>query len=120
MIVYYGPATATGRHRPTVERPIIPENSSLLHSTVLQSTASAGRIKKLDSIHREGIRIYTGAFRISPVEALHVEANDPSLELKRNELGLRYLYKLKSNPAYIHTLNTLDDSEDQKYEETSK
>ena len=54
------------------------------------------------------------------MEALHVEANDPSLELKRNELGLRYLYKLKSNPSYIHTLNTLDDSEDQKYEESER
>ena len=54
------------------------------------------------------------------VEALHAEANDPSLELRRNELGLRYLYKLKSNPAYIHTLNTLDDSEDQKYEESER
>ena len=35
-------------------------------------TASAGKLKKLDSIHREDIRIYNGAFRISPVEALHV------------------------------------------------
>ena len=24
------------------------------------------RLKKLDNIHREGIRIYTGAFRTSP------------------------------------------------------
>ena len=50
----------------------------------LYNIASAGRLKKLDSIHREGIRIYTGAFRTSPVEALRVEANDPSLELRRN------------------------------------
>ena len=49
------------------------------------------------------------------MEALHAEAKDPSLEL-----GLRYLYKLKSNPAYIHTLNTLDDSEDEKYEESER
>ena len=35
--------------------------------------ASAGRLNKLDSIHREGITIYTGAFRTSLVEALHVE-----------------------------------------------
>ena len=55
----------------------------------LYNSASAGRLKKLDSIHREGIRIYTGAFKTSPVEALHVEANDPSLELIRNELEHR-------------------------------
>ena len=41
----------------------------------LHNTASAGRLKKLDGIHREGIRIFTRAFRTSPVKALHVEAN---------------------------------------------
>ena len=66
----------------------------------LYNTAFTGRLKKLDSIHREDIRIYTGAFRTSPVEALHVEANDPPLELRRNELGLRFLYKPK---ATAHT-----------------
>ena len=66
----------------------------------LYNTASAGRLKKIDSIHREGIRIYTGAFRTSPVEALHVEAKYPLLELRRNELGLRFLYKPK---ATAHT-----------------
>ena len=43
----------------------------------IYNTASAGRLKKLDCIHRKDIRIYTVAFRISPVESLHVEANDP-------------------------------------------
>ena len=82
--------------------------------------ASPGRLKKLDSIHKEGIRIYTGVFRTSPVDALNVEANDLHLELRRKELGLRLLYKLKSNILYIDTLNTLDDSEDQNYEENDR
>ena len=55
----------------------------------LYNTASAGKLKKLDSIHREGIRIYTRAFRNSLVEA-----NDPPLEL-------RFWYKQKSNTSYI-------------------
>ena len=61
------------------------------------------------------IRIYLGAFRTSPV-ALHVEAYDPPLELRRNELGLRFLYKLKSSTTFTESLNTVDDREDQKYE----
>ena len=61
----------------------------------LYNTASPGILNKLDSIHREDIRISTGAFRTSLVEALHVDANDPPLELRRNELGLRLLLKLK-------------------------
>ena len=57
------------------------------------------------------------AFRTSPVEALYVEANDPPLQERRNELGLRFRSKLKNNTSYIETLNTLDDREDQNYEE---
>ena len=44
--------------------------------------------KNLSSIHRKGIRIYTGAFRTSPVEFLHEEACDPTMNLRRNKLGL--------------------------------
>ena len=47
---------------------------------------SAEILKKLDSIH---IRIYKRAFRTSPVEALHVEANDPLLELKKKQTGTK-------------------------------
>ena len=71
-----------------------------------------GRLKKLDSINREGIRIYTGAFRTSPLESMHVEANDSPLELRRNELGLRFLYKLRSNIVYTKSPNLLDDRAD--------
>ena len=51
-----------------------------------------------------------------PVEPLHVEANNPLLELRRNELGLKFLYKLKNNTSYIETLHTLDDREKRHYE----
>ena len=73
----------------------------------LYNTASSGRLKKLDSIHREGTRIYTGGFRTSPIEALHVEANDPLQELRTNKLRLRFLYKLRNNTSYIETLNKI-------------
>ena len=83
----------------------------------IYNTASVGKLKKLNSIHRDGIKIYTGAFRTSLVEALHVEANDLPLELRRNELGLRLMHKLKSNASYVETLNTLDNGYDQNYKE---
>ena len=47
----------------------------------LYDTASAERLK-LDSIHREGIRIYTGTFKTASVESLHAEASDPPWNLK--------------------------------------
>ena len=81
----------------------------------LYSTATAGRLKKLDGIHRKCIRIYTGTFR-----TLSVKANDSPLELRQNELGLCFLYKLKSNTLYIEILNTLDNREDQNNEENER
>ena len=91
-----------------------------LYGCQLYNTASAGRIKKLDSIHREDIRIQRGAFKTSPVEALHVEANAPPLERMKNEMRLRFLYKLKTNTSYTETLNTLDDRDDQNYKENER
>jgi len=46
--------------------------------------------------------ISLGAFRTSPVESLHAEENDPSLENRRMKIGMQYTTKLKayhSNPA---------------------
>ena len=51
---------------------------------------------------------------------MHVEANYPPQEIRKNKLGLRLLYKIKSNTSYIETLNTLDDREDQNYEENER
>ena len=62
---------------------------------------------------------YSGTFKTSQVESLHVKANDPPfLELRRNELGLRFLYKLKISTSYI--INILDDSKDQNYGSVAK
>ena len=71
--------------------------------------------KKLDRIRRESIKIYTDIFRNSPVELLHYKAYDPTLELRRNELGLRFLYRLRSTTTYTDSLNILDVREDRNY-----
>ena len=49
------------------------------------------KTKKLNGIHREVIRIYTGTFRKLPGESMNVEACDPTMELSRNKLGPRFL-----------------------------
>ena len=94
--------------------------SKIDYGCQLYGTAIKSRLKKLDSIHREGIRIYTGAFKTSPMESLHVEANEPALDKRRNKLGLRFLYRLRSNPTYNCTLITLDSTEDRNFEENGK
>ena len=61
--------------------------------------------------YREGIRIYTGTLKTSPVRSLQKEAYAPHTQQK-NELGLRFLYKLRINTTYAESLKTLDDRED--------
>ena len=63
--------------------------SKMDYGCQLYSTASLGRLKKNLVAYTEkceGIRIYTDAFRMSPVESLDAEVCDPPLELKRNKL----------------------------------
>ena len=57
----------------------------------------------LDTVHHQGLRLALGAFRTSPVESLYVEADEPSLYLRREKLALQYAIRLAaypSNPAY--------------------
>ena len=61
------------------------------------------RLEPLDAIHHQGLRLYRESFRIFPVDSLDVEANEPSLDLRRRKLTLQYIVKLKANivnPAF--------------------
>ena len=44
----------------------------------------------LDTVHNQGFRLALGAFRTSPVSSLNVEADEPSLWLRREKLSLQY------------------------------
>ena len=71
-------------------------------------------LNRLNPIHNEALRIATGAFRSTPIEALLTEANSPSLEDHHKELCLRYLFRLQSNRDY-NNLNVLDSQQDVLY-----
>ena len=50
-----------------------------------------------------GLRICSGAFRTSPIESIYVDSNELPLDLRREELGLRYMMRVKSalkNPSH--------------------
>ena len=77
--------------------------SKLDYGCQVYSSASRTKLKELDVVHNMGIRIYTGAFRTSPVESLYVDSHQLPLDLRRHELGLRYTMRLKSskeNPTF--------------------
>jgi len=77
--------------------------SKLDYGCIVYGSASKHILQSLDTVASEAIRIATGAFKSSPVDRLHIIANEPTLENRRAELTLRYFFKLKShfmNPAY--------------------
>ena len=63
-------------------------------------------LQMLDSIHNQGLRLSLGAFRISPDASLFVEADEPSLYSRRENLSMQYGIRLAanaSNPAHEAT-----------------
>ena len=48
----------------------------------------------LDTVHNQGLRLALGAFRTSPVSSLNLEADEPSLWLRREKLSLQYAIRL--------------------------
>ena len=72
--------------------------SKLDNGCIVYGSARQSYLRKLGSIHNQGLRLALGAFRTSPVNSLYAEANEPSLNLRRKKLSLQYYLKLKSNP----------------------
>ena len=84
--------------------------SKLDYGCIVYGSTRKSYLQKLDTIHHQGLRIATGAFRTSPVCSLYAEANEPSLYLRRKKLSLQYTIKLKSNPtnpAYQYVFNPM-------------
>ena len=77
--------------------------SKLDYGSIVYGSARKSYLQMLDPIHNQGLRLCLGAFRTSPVASLYAEANEPSLNDRRDKLALQYIFKVKSNkdnPAY--------------------
>ena len=76
--------------------------SKLDYACQIYSSACKTRLKDLNVIHNMGLRICTGAYITSPVESIYVDSNELPLHLRREELSLRYIQRLKccsDNPS---------------------
>ena len=73
--------------------------SKLDYACVVYGSARRSYLAMLDPVQNQALRQCLGAFRTSPVDSLHVEANEPPLGHRRNRLAIQYLTKLKSNPS---------------------
>ena len=64
----------------------------------MYGSARPSYIKRLDTVHNQGLRLCLGAFRTSPVQSLYVEANEPPLDkLMSNEVNPAYSAVFQSN-----------------------
>ena len=60
-------------------------------------------LKMLDPVQHQAIRLCLNAFRTTPVDSLHVEADEMPLDLRRLKFAMLYAIKLFAsplNPAY--------------------
>ena len=73
-------------------------SSRLEYDCAVFSSAHKSYLKKVEPIQNQGLKICLGAFRTSPMQSLHVEANEPPLYLRFDKLCIQYALKLRSNP----------------------
>ena len=73
--------------------------SKLDYGSIVYGSARKSYLMMLDTVHHQGLRLALGAFRTSPVESLYVEAEEPSLYLRREKLALQYAIRLAANPS---------------------
>ena len=66
----------------------------------MYGSARKSYLQMLDTVHHQRLRLALGAFRTSPVTSLYVEADEPSLYLRREKLSLQYAIRLAANQRY--------------------
>ena len=74
--------------------------SNLDYGAIVYGSARKSYLAMLDTVHHQGLRMALGAFRNSPVESLYVEADEPSLYLRRENL----LFNMPSDLLLIHLI----------------
>ncbi|GBN91127.1 RNA-directed DNA polymerase from mobile element jockey [Araneus ventricosus] len=73
--------------------------SKLDYGCTIYGSARKSLLQTLDTIHHQGLRFSSGAFRTSSVQSLYIINKEPALELRRHKIAL----KMRS---VIQTLNT--------------
>ena len=77
--------------------------SKLDYGCVVYGSARQTVLESLDRVQNAALRTCLGAFKTSPVSSLHVEAGELPLELRRQQLSIQYISKLRSTPATQHS-----------------
>ena len=68
--------------------------SKLDYGSIVYGSARKSYLAMLDPIHHQGLRLALGAFRTSPTASLYVEADEPSLNTRRENFLYNMLLEL--------------------------
>jgi hypothetical protein len=77
--------------------------SKLDYGSYVYGSTRNSYIKVLEPVANQALRLCLGAYRTSPIVSLQVIANEPPLQLRRQQLALQYATKLQTNttnPTY--------------------
>jgi hypothetical protein len=69
------------------------------YGCTVYGSARKSHLNALDRVLNRALRIWLGAFRMSPIASLHAEAGEMPLNLRREELTLHYVLRIESNPS---------------------
>ena len=74
--------------------------TKLDYASIVYDSALESSKRMLDTVHHQGVRVATGAFRTSPVSSLLVDAYEPPLRLRtrRQLLTMRYALRVRQAP----------------------
>jgi exonuclease III/ribonuclease HI len=73
--------------------------STIDYGSVVYGSARPSYLKRLGVVQNGALRTCLGAFRTSPISSLHVEAKEQPIHLRRLQLSLNYIAKLKNDPG---------------------
>lgn len=75
----------------------------------LYGSASNNTLSRLDILQNTALRISLGAMKSTPIQALHAEAMEPSLELRRSYLAEKFILKIHiNNPMLLNNIAALN------------
>ena len=89
--------------------------SKLDYGCQFYSSACKTLLSQLDVVHNMGLRLCSGAFKTSHIESIYVDTEHMPLDLRREELGLHYLMRIKSAPKNPSLQVLKDDTSSQRF-----
>ena len=80
------------------------------YGSQIYGSATQAKLSLLDSIHNEGARIITGAFRSTYAPSLHAESGDLPLDLHRDMIAMKSAIRIQSTDSPIRELFNEEDN----------